>query len=295
MAVGGDAGPSKTFALRVGDVLRVGRDPASDFVLALGGVSTCHAELFLRSSATRGAKGVLSTVELYIRDTSKNGTGVQSVVPGKWQGLPRGGLTRLQNDWKLLLPLRGRPAEANELAHTLTVSVAALESTVPPGVAAIPVEGQVAPTGDSVKAKTPQRKGIPREKKARKEKAKDGTQKRKREAVEDGLSPLPAGLAAALDEVDRQTRADARREARQHSATGRLSQPVVDDGLQTQKGPNGEEEPRMRKHRRRRREGEKDDPERAAKREERRRRRGQEGGAGRMDPRLGAAYDPDAR
>merc|ERR1740129_2569028 len=96
LAVGAGAGPSKTFTLRMGDVLRVGRGAANDFVLALGGISTCHAELFLRGTASAEGEG------LFVVDTSKNGTGVQRAIPAdgaaaKWQALPRGGLVRLQD------------------------------------------------------------------------------------------------------------------------------------------------------------------------------------------------------
>lgn len=158
LAVGSGAGPSKTFVIRAGDVLRVGRGAANDFVLALGGISTCHAELFLRSSEADSASGA---GDLYVRDTSKNGTGVSTGTPTKWQALPRGGLVKLQNGWRLLLPLRGRPKEAAELAHTLTVGIAAPDRAVAKDRPA----SEALLAGTAVKAKTPRRK--PREKKVK--------------------------------------------------------------------------------------------------------------------------------
>lgn len=158
LAVGGPGGPTKAFLLRPGDVLRVGRGTANDFVLDLAGVSTCHTELFLRQGDGPGEGTSARDVGpgLFARDTSKNGTGVLmsfiggangsadgSSPPASWRALPRGGLVRLQDGWRLLLPLRGRPKDATELAHTLTVRV----SPAAPTASGVP----------TVKAKTPRR------------------------------------------------------------------------------------------------------------------------------------------
>lgn len=250
LAMGGAAGPAKTFTLRMGDVLRVGRGAANDFVLALGGISTCHAELFLRPSEARDA----GSADLYVRDTSKNGTGVQRVssgVPAKWQALPRGGLLRLQSGWRLLLPLKGLPKESAELAHTMTVSIAAL-----PGAGA---EGQAEAAaggggGEGVKTKTPLRK--PREKKA---KAADGARKRKH---------------AERDEALAHSRRKEREVGEQSLADPRAAQP----GVVPQRAPS--EEKRHRKHRRVRRSEVEADPERRRERHERKRRRREADGYG---------------
>lgn len=251
LAVGGGAGPSKTFSLRVGDVLRVGRGAASDFVLALGGISTCHAELFLRpSEGPTSRAAAVGGADLYVRDTSKNGTGVQSsadsaksISPPKWQALPRGGLARLQNGWKLLLPLRGRPKEAAELAHTLTVGLAAADANDAGGE----VTAEESAGGAVVKAKTPQRK--PKERKA---KARDRSRKRKDEERDD-----------ALARSKRRETGD----QRQRQTDG-LPYPIAEQGQFFRK-----DEPKKHRRKRRRAEG---DREESKEKKERRRRRDEE-------------------
>lgn len=242
LAVGDGARPSRTFTLRVGEVLRVGRGAANDFVLALGGISTCQAELFLRPGAPSGEGGA----DLHVRDTSKNGTGVQSCdAPVKWRALPRGGLTRLQSGCKLLMPLRGLPKDANELANTLTVTVAALDGALEVA------EAQVG--GADIKAKTPQRR--PREKK--KAKPEDASRKRKREE----RGEERGGEALAL--------ARTREVGERHAKDRRVGDlpPVVPPR-------RAASEARQRKHRRHRRHDE--DAEGAPRKKERRRRRREE-------------------
>jgi len=244
LAVGGGAGPSRTFTLRVGEVLRVGRGAANDFVLALGGISTCHAELFLRPGAAEGEGGA----DLHVRDTSKNGTGVQSCTgPVKWNALPRGGLTRLQSGDKLLLPLRGLPKEANELQHTLTVSVTALDDAVGGKKEAAAESG-----GTGIKAKTPRRQGL-KEKKEKKAKPEDAARKRKREERDDAVARAR------------------RREAGERPKERRTGEPLV----VPRKAPSEGGQRKRRKHRR------PDDDadveiERPQRRKERRRRRREE-------------------
>mmetsp|Transcript_105718 Transcript_105718/g.268622 ORF Transcript_105718/g.268622 Transcript_105718/m.268622 type:complete len:325 (+) Transcript_105718:94-1068(+) len=187
----GEGQQAKTWALQVGDTLRIGRGPKCDFILDLAGASTCHAELFLRpeevlgvgadADADGGADAPVVDVGLFVRDTSKNGLGVRppplpsagldgdssADVAGtpSWRGLPRGSVMRLDDSSRLLVPLKGRPSGAEELAHTLTVRVA-------PGPAAassaglsagLPEAGTSAGIGgagkaESVKAKTPARR-----------------------------------------------------------------------------------------------------------------------------------------
>jgi len=247
LATGGPAGPAKTFTLRLGDVLRVGRGAANDFVLALGGVSTCHAELFLRQSDAPGESGA----DLFVRDTSKNGTGVQRIsgsVAATWQALPRGGLLRLESGWRLLLPLKGLPT-ADELAHTMTVTIAHLEGSKS--------EAEAEATGAVIKNKTPARK--PREKTTKA----DAGRKRKQEE----------------DSIPKRSR---RREAnakdgseRQPGALQIVASPVSPMVEASPVSPKVVSEERHRKHRKHRRhEG---DPERKEKKEKRRRRRGEEG------------------
>lgn len=228
LAMGNGAGPSKTFVLRIGDVLRVGRGPANDFVLALGGISTCHAELFLRLSETPGT----ATPGLYVRDTSKNGTGVRSLTevaastPTKWRPLPRGGLERLESGSELLLPIRGMPREAAELAHTLTVSIA-----VPEGVAdKARSAADALLTGEAVKAKTPRRKTRDKpekkEKKERRQKAKEDeevvpTLARRTPAL---VGHAPSELLAAQQKVSEE------REAKKHGRKRRKHRRSDADG-----------------------------------------------------------------
>lgn len=260
LAVGGGAGPSKTFALRIGEVLRVGRGPVNDFVLALGGISTCHAELFLRPREASGGE------DLCVRDTSKNGTGVQSVgggVPTQWKALPRGGLTRLQNGWKLLLPLKGMPKEAAELAHTLTVGIT-MGNKPAAKDRGLSAEATATPAGNAVKAKdkTPQRKDKPpKEKKEKQARDGDGARKRKHEDQDEALA--------------RARRRDVGNE-RHGLADGHSNPVAAAQGQLPWKGTNDNDPRKHRTHRRRRRvEGDPrdPDPERREKKEKRRRRR----------------------
>jgi len=124
---------AQAFTLKVGEVLRVGRATASDLVLALDGVSTCHLELFLKGGDCPPQSGKGSAPPgIFVRDVSKNGTAVrpsadEGGAEAKWRTLPRGGLAQLGDGWRLLLPAKGRPASASEGAHTLTVYVDAVE------------------------------------------------------------------------------------------------------------------------------------------------------------------------
>jgi len=168
LSLGGPEGDSKTFVVRIGEVLRIGRGPANDFVVSLDGVSTLHAEFFLRDEG--GGDGPC----LFIRDTSKNGTGFQT--SSRWQPMPRGGLQRLESGSELLLPFKGRPSDAVDLAHTLTVQITApaAKSAENEG----PEEDQL--IGAAIKAKAPRRRT--REEKEKKKKLMKKVKKAQRAA-----------------------------------------------------------------------------------------------------------------
>lgn len=283
LVVGCGAGPSKTFTLRIGDVLRVGRGPANDFVLALGGISTCHAELFLRASDPSGT-AESAGMALYARDTSKNGTGVLSSsaevskdgTPSKWQALPRGGLVRLESGWRLLLPLRGLPKEAAELAHTLMVTINAMNSVT----AKEPTEAE---SLLAIKAKTPRRKA--REKKEKKDKKdkKDKREKKEKKAKDTPEEGPPAKRPRTETEAERQRRKAANgRPLEASAAPRRAASPAASMPDVSPDGPpevpaeaySEHGAKKHRKHRRhRRREGEEDGREKHGKKERRRRRR----------------------
>jgi len=107
-------GWKRTFTLRVGNILRIGRSSANDVVLDFDGVSLYHAELFLRPLA--GGHG------LCVRDNSKNGTGVRPGGSPAWEPLRRGAFRALDHGWRLAVPLRGRRAEP-EPRGTMTVQI----------------------------------------------------------------------------------------------------------------------------------------------------------------------------
>lgn len=183
LALGGGTGATKTFVLRAGEVLRIGRGPANDFVLALGGVSTCHAELFLRDADVGPC--------LFIRDTSKNGTALKTNA--KWQPMPRGGRQRLEDNSDLLLPYKGLPAGADELSHTMKVQITSPTATADKDAHA---DGLLE---TAVKAKAPPRKARPERKEKKMKKVRkvrhdkqDTTEKKEhREKKERTAKPRP--------------------------------------------------------------------------------------------------------
>jgi len=123
------AGWHRSFVLRVGNILRIGRGPGNDIVLDFDGVSSYHAELFLRSSgASHG---------LCVRDNSKNGTGIRpgpnapdslswaNGIEPVWETLRRGAFRSIDHGWQLVVPMKnGRGADQPpEQAHIMTLYV----------------------------------------------------------------------------------------------------------------------------------------------------------------------------
>jgi len=123
------AGLRRSFVLRIGNILRIGRGPGNDIVLDFDGVSSYHAELFLRASgASHG---------LCVRDNSKNGTGIRpgpdapdslswaNGIEPVWETLRRGAFRSIDHGWQLVVPIKsGRGADQPpEQANIMTVYV----------------------------------------------------------------------------------------------------------------------------------------------------------------------------
>lgn len=124
-------GWARTFTLRTGSVVRIGRCSINDVILDFDGISSYHAELFLRTVAVGGG--------LCVRDNSKNGTGarVEAMLlrassnsdngdGSTWQPLRRGAYHVLQDKSQLMLPMRSRKTPGDQfptVGHIITVYI----------------------------------------------------------------------------------------------------------------------------------------------------------------------------
>jgi len=103
------------FALAAGEVLSIGRSADCDVQAEIRGVSGRHVELRVveAAGATEGS------LELHVKDTSTNGTGLSSSSTEPWAAL-RGESRKLGPATQLLVPLNRK---AKELSVVLTVRV----------------------------------------------------------------------------------------------------------------------------------------------------------------------------
>lgn len=160
---------SQSFVLQPGRVLRVGRAESNEIVLKVAGVTSHHAELFLRTPEVQDPDNK-GAQQLCIRDTSRNGTGVRPPPPPEgstveptpgldnlgWERLAKGAVRDLADGWQLKLPLRSRSGD-NQLAETvrtLSLQVRFVAAPQPPPVQVVPP----APVGDEKKNKVRKRK-----------------------------------------------------------------------------------------------------------------------------------------
>lgn len=116
------AGWARNFTLFAGNVIRIGRSSINDVVLDFDGVSSYHAELFLRAVTIGGG--------LCVRDNSKNGTGVREKgTDTTWESLRRGAYRPLQENCQIMVPMRGRPALGDSMpsvGHVMTVYISGI-------------------------------------------------------------------------------------------------------------------------------------------------------------------------
>lgn len=91
------------FTLRPGGVVRIGRGQGNDCSVAVPNASLYHCDLLCLGGGTRGA------MQLCVRNSSKNGTGVRSADArtSPWTALAPGNLCIIDHGWQMLVPLKG--------------------------------------------------------------------------------------------------------------------------------------------------------------------------------------------
>lgn len=117
--------PPQAFAVTPEMRLTLGRASTNDIVVATEKASKRHAEIFMQPVAG-GAAGQL---QLCVRDTSKNGTGIRpkpaATGAGTWEYLVDGAERAIGHHWQLKVPLRSRKdgQQVLEKERTITVQI----------------------------------------------------------------------------------------------------------------------------------------------------------------------------
>eukprot|EP00927_Polykrikos_kofoidii_P049694 TRINITY_DN43717_c0_g1_i1.p1 TRINITY_DN43717_c0_g1~~TRINITY_DN43717_c0_g1_i1.p1 ORF type:complete len:314 (-),score=62.95 TRINITY_DN43717_c0_g1_i1:61-927(-) len=107
---------TKTFELKVGDVVRVGRSPVANFMIEHRGISQYHADFrLLPDPSGRGLR-------LCVRDMSSNGTGLKKPDSDVAQVMKKDTDKAISNGCVLLVPMRLKEDHAGRAWLTVKIN-----------------------------------------------------------------------------------------------------------------------------------------------------------------------------